>query len=166
MSSWLLSISADEASTMSQGNLLHCLTITTVKYLFLMFKLNILYFSVCLFSLVLSLAPVYPCLYWGTHNWKLHCKCVSPVLSREEGSTPSTCWRHCCPLAFFVTRAYCFLMCNLLCTRTPRSLFAKRLSSCLTPVQIMLMCGIFPPQLQHLALPFVKIHEVPVSLSL
>lgn len=55
MSSWVLRISTDEASTTSLGNLLHCWTTISVKYLFLMFKWIILYFNVCPLSLVLSL---------------------------------------------------------------------------------------------------------------
>ena len=55
MFSWVLNISKSGDSTTSLGSLFQCLTTLTVKKVFLMFKFNFTYFSLCPLLLLLSL---------------------------------------------------------------------------------------------------------------
>lgn len=43
-----------------------------------------------------GLTPVFPCFFCRAQRWCQHSRCISPVLSGEEGSTSSTCWQHFC----------------------------------------------------------------------
>lgn len=67
----------------------------------------------------------------GSLNWTHHPEMVLPVLNRREGSLPWTCRLHIYELqhrifmGFFDARAHCWIMDNLLSTKTPRSRYYK-----------------------------------------
>lgn len=70
-------------------------------------------------------------LYWVARNWILYSVCVSPVLSREEGSTSFNFWQHLLiqprtQLAVSSTEANCWLISHLVSTRIYRSFSAPQ----------------------------------------
>lgn len=70
-------------------------------------------------------------LYWVARNWILYSVCVSPVLSREEGSTSFNFWQHLLiqprtQLAVSTTEANCWLISHLVSTRIYRSFSAPQ----------------------------------------
>lgn len=101
----------------------------------------------------------------GPRTWHSTLDGASSVLSRWEGSPCLTYWQLCLmqlsiPLAFFVTRAYYWLMSYLLSTRIPRSFSTNLLSTWMASSTSWCLV---PPQEPDFAF-LVESHEVSTSL--
>ncbi|KAK4823457.1 hypothetical protein QYF61_002293 [Mycteria americana] len=96
-------------------------------------------------------------------NWTQHSKCgltsaeqkgritslhllATTLLMRDHLLQPNL-------LAFFSTKMHCWLMCNLVSTRTPRGAFQPVSPHC------VLVPGVIPPQGQHFAFPLVELRD-------
>jgi len=97
-------------------------------------------------------------LYWVARNWILYSICVSPVLSREEGSTSFNFWQHLLiqprtQLAVSTTEANCWLISHLVSTRIYRSFSAPQQSASST---CSCMYGVILSQVQDSTFPSME----------
>lgn len=106
-------------------------------------------------------------LYWVARNWILYSVCVSPVLSREEGSTSFNFWQHLLiqlrtQLAVSSTEANCWLISHLVSTRIYRSFSAPQQSASST---CSCMYGVILSQVRTLHFPAWNFYDscLPVS---
>lgn len=106
-------------------------------------------------------------LYWGAQDRTQHSSCVLSSAEWKEkdlySTLPASLVQPRAPLAFFATRALCWLTFDLVSTRSPGSLYAKVLSSRVTP-STFLVHRVVLSQVQDFVLPVVELCEVKDSV--
>lgn len=94
-------------------------------------------------------------LYQKAQHWTQHSNCVSPGLSRGEGSPPGMLFD------LLWCRGMLLVHYQLLVHQDPRSFSAKQFSSYSVPATCYPEFS--PPKVQDLAFPFAELHEIPVD---